>query len=75
LFSQWIKEQRVNSETARKLRFSLISSCVAFSTALTLFAAPPVHLDRKGEHWADATLRKMSLEEKIGQMIMPWAHI
>jgi len=65
----------VNSETARKLRFSLISSCVAFSTALTLFAAPPVHLDRKGEHWADATLRKMSLEEKIGQMIMPWAHI
>jgi beta-N-acetylhexosaminidase len=34
-----------------------------------------VHLDRKGEHWADATLRKMSLEEKIGQMIMPWAHI
>ena len=65
----------MNSETARKLRFSLISSCVAFSTALTLFAAPPVHLDRKGEHWADATLRKMSLEEKIGQMIMPWAHI
>ena len=65
----------MNPETARKLRFSLISSCVAFSTALTLFAAPPVHLDRKGEHWADATLRKMSLEEKIGQMIMPWAHI
>ena len=65
----------MNPETARKLRFCLISSCVAFSTALTLFAAPPVHLDRKGEHWADATLRKMSLEEKIGQMIMPWAHI
>jgi beta-N-acetylhexosaminidase len=45
------------------------------------FAAPkpaapsPVHLDRKGERWAAATLRKMSLEEKIGQMIMVWARV
>src|SRR5580692_10458291 len=39
------------------------------------FAAAPVHLDRKGERWASATLRKMTLEEKIGQMIMPWARI
>jgi len=37
------------------------------------FAAPPVHLDRKGEKWAATTLRKMTLEEKIGQMIMVWA--
>ncbi|HEX4321418.1 MAG TPA: glycoside hydrolase family 3 N-terminal domain-containing protein, partial [Acidobacteriaceae bacterium] len=43
--------------------------------AILAQAAPPVHLDRKGERWADATLRKMSLEEKIGQMIMPWARI
>ncbi len=39
------------------------------------FAAAPIHLDRKGERWAAATLQKMSLEEKIGQMIMPWARI
>jgi len=38
-------------------------------------AVAPVHLDRKGDRWAVATLRKMSLEEKIGQMIMPWARI
>jgi beta-N-acetylhexosaminidase len=38
-------------------------------------AAPPVHLDRSGERWAAATLRKMTPEEKIGQMIMPWARI
>jgi beta-N-acetylhexosaminidase len=38
-------------------------------------AAPPVHLDRKGERWAAATLRKMSLEEKVGQMIMVWAKV
>jgi beta-N-acetylhexosaminidase len=43
--------------------------------AMIAQAAPPVHLDHKGERWADATLRKMSLEEKIGQMIMPWARI
>jgi beta-N-acetylhexosaminidase len=39
------------------------------------FAAPPVHLDRKGEKWAATTLRKMTLEEKIGQMIMVWARV
>ncbi len=30
----------------------------------------PVHLDRDGEKWADKTLRKLTLEEKIGQMFM-----
>lgn len=41
----------------------------------TGWAAPPVHLDRKGERWAEKTLRQMSLEEKIGQMIMVWAKV
>ena len=30
----------------------------------------PVHLDHDGEKWAQKTLKKMSLEEKIGQMFM-----
>ena len=46
----------------------------AFAASVAMDAAP-VHLDRKGERWAAATLHKMSLEEKIGQMIMPWARI
>jgi beta-N-acetylhexosaminidase len=29
-----------------------------------------VHLDRNGERWAQKTLKKLSLEEKIGQMLM-----
>src|SRR5271155_3403708 len=58
-----------------KSSLPLITAIVVSLTACTAFAAPPVHLDRKGEHWAAATLRKMSIEEKIGQMIMPWAHI
>src|SRR5215472_3524923 len=32
--------------------------------------AGPVHLDREGEKWAQKTLKKLTLEEKIGQMIM-----
>ena len=55
----------------------LISCGLIASTFLSLTApaATRVHLDRRGEQWASATLKKMTLEEKIGQMIMPWARI
>jgi beta-N-acetylhexosaminidase len=53
---------------ALTVSFATLAPCAAF-------AAGPVHLDRRGERWAAATLRKMTLEEKIGQMIMPWARI
>jgi beta-N-acetylhexosaminidase len=32
----------------------------------------PLHLDRDGEKWAEKTLRKMSPEEKVGQLFMIW---
>ncbi len=32
----------------------------------------PIHLDRGGEKWAEKTLRKLSLEEKVGQLFMVW---
>ena len=49
---------------------------ILMAAAFTAVAvAEPVHLDRKGEKWAASTLRKMSLDEKIGQLIMPWARI
>lgn len=31
-----------------------------------------IHLDRGGEKWAEKTVRKLSLEEKIGQLFMIW---
>src|SRR5579862_7335167 len=34
--------------------------------------AGPIHLDRNGEKWAEKTLRKLSLEEKVGQLFMIW---
>ena len=45
------------------------------ATAVQPFAGAQVHLDRKGDRWANSTLHKMTLEEKIGQLIMPWARI
>jgi len=32
----------------------------------------PIHLDRDGQKWAEKTLRKLSPEEKVGQLFMVW---
>ena len=49
---------------------------IAFAlNGLSASAASPVKLDRKGERWAASTLHKMTLEEKVGQLIMPWARV
>ncbi len=32
----------------------------------------PIHLSHDGEKWADKTLKKLTLEEKIGQVFMIW---
>src|SRR5712691_3559133 len=34
--------------------------------------AGPIHLDHGGEKWAEKTLRKLSLQEKVGQVFMVW---
>ncbi len=52
-----------------------VAALLAAMFAQCAVAAPPVHLDRKGERWAQSTLRKMTLEEKIGQMIVVWAKV
>ena len=58
-----------------KLPILALTISLATLQPCATFAAGPVHLDRKGERWAATTMRKMTLEEKIGQMIMPWARI
>src|SRR6267378_913847 len=48
-------------------------SLLAFPVfAKTKYQPQPVHLDRDGEKWAEKTLRKMSPEEKVGQLFMIW---
>jgi len=51
------------------------TAVVAAMMVQCAMAAPPVHLDRNGERWAAATLRRMTLEEKVGQMIVVWAKV
>jgi beta-N-acetylhexosaminidase len=38
----------------------------------TKYQPLPVRLDHDGEKWAAKTLRKMSVEEKVGQLFMIW---
>ena len=35
----------------------------------------PIHLDKDGRKWVDKTLRKMSTEEKVGQLFMIWLKV
>ena len=39
----------------------------------TKYQPLPVRVDHDGEKWAEKTLRKMSVEEKVGQLFMVWA--
>ena len=54
----------------RFLFLLLIAAMPAFPK--TKYQPLPVHLDRDGEKWAEKTLRKMSVEEKVGQLFMIW---
>ena len=43
------------------------------SLAKEKYSVPgPIHLDREGEKWAEKTLHKLSVEEKVGQLFMIW---
>ena len=35
----------------------------------------PIRLDKDGQKWVDKTLRKMSPEEKVGQLFMIWTRV
>jgi beta-N-acetylhexosaminidase len=60
----------------RKLAFLLLT--LALTAAATAkdkdkFQRPgPIHSTSAGDKWADKTLRKLSVEEKVGQVFMIW---
>jgi beta-N-acetylhexosaminidase len=58
----------------RKLMLALLMWVVVCpAVAKDKYQQPqPVHLDREGEKWAEKTLRKLSPEEKVGQLFMIW---
>jgi beta-N-acetylhexosaminidase len=37
--------------------------------------AGPIHLDRNGRKWVDKTMRRMSTEEKVGQVFSIWVRV
>jgi beta-N-acetylhexosaminidase len=49
-----------------------ILAAAGTALAKTKYQPLPVRLDHDGEKWAEKTLRKMSIEEKIGQLLMIW---
>lgn len=55
--------------------FLIVLSCVvATAKDKESYQRPArVQLDRDGQKWVDRTLKKMSLEEKVGQLIMVWS--
>jgi beta-N-acetylhexosaminidase len=62
------------------LHFFFLIFLLAGITALPAFAkdkpgtqiAARIHLTRDGERWAERTLRRLTLEEKVGQVFMIW---
>jgi len=50
------------------------SAALSGNTADEVAAAAAAN-DASGAHWADRTLHKMSLEEKVGQLFMVWAKV
>ncbi len=59
--------------------FSVFLAWAAVCCALPAKQVPSsehrIHLDRDGEKWAQKVLRKLSLEEKVGQLFMIWTRV
>jgi beta-N-acetylhexosaminidase len=57
----------------RILCLALFLLLIPGSDAKAKYQQPgPIHLDRDGQRWAQKTLHKLSVEEKVGQLFMIW---
>jgi beta-N-acetylhexosaminidase len=55
------------------LLFATLCVLVRPSLAKEKYPQPgPIHLDRAGEKWAEQALRKLSTDEKVGQLFIVW---
>jgi beta-N-acetylhexosaminidase len=59
------------------MRNSLLGLLIFIALAATTIAGdvPAAVKDASGAQWADQTLHRMSLEEKVGQLFMVWAKV
>jgi beta-N-acetylhexosaminidase len=73
LSAGWSLPRDMLLQMIRRARLFLMISLFAISAAAkTKYQPLPLHLDRSGERWAEKTLHKMSVEEKVGQLFMIW---
>lgn len=56
----------------RRVPYLIFTFLAILASAKTKYQPLPVRLDHDGEKWAEKTLRKMSPEEKVGQLFMIW---
>jgi beta-N-acetylhexosaminidase len=68
----------VNGMSRHLLLITLLLSavlCFAKDKDKDFLKPGPIHLDRSGRKWANKTLRKMSPEEKVGQLFAIWVRV
>ena len=69
----------VNCMFRRLLMIALLLAatlCFAKDKSKDRYLQPgPIHLDKAGRKWANKTLRKMSPEDKVGQLFAIWARV
>jgi beta-N-acetylhexosaminidase len=59
--------------TLRLFLIALALTCTASAKDKEKFQRPgPIHITPAGDKWAEKTLRKLTLEEKVGQVFMIW---
>jgi beta-N-acetylhexosaminidase len=63
----------VGHEGTKARRRTILASCLCVFVVFALHAAPrdPFTLDRAGERWVEQTLKQLTSDEKIGQLIVP----
>jgi beta-N-acetylhexosaminidase len=64
-----------NSFRVFVILLATLNGTMANATIADDVASAAAANDANGAHWADRTLRKMSLEEKVGQLFMVWAKV
>src|SRR6202790_4183702 len=69
----------VNCMLRRLLLITLLLAaalCFAKDKSKDRFLPPgPIHVDKAGQKWIDKTLRKMSPEDKVGQLFSIWVRV
>ena len=55
----------------RPMRVAISALILALAIGAAAKGPDPLALDKAGERWVDATLKKMTLDQKVGQLLVP----